>query len=381
MTQQKKYIWLRNISLLSICGFLCYSLFPFPPITWRLLFLGTAILVIWPNMKSLSRLEKTVMGFWGLNLIYFFVSYLFLDNPSTTQIGNISVTLLSIPLFITLGKKGVMTERFYSIAVVLLLLSAMIYFESMRVLMLAKFINRNDVINNASVVFLFILPFILFLKNRYLSYLVTLICVYYLMEGAKRGNIICAIPVLFLFILSTFRNKQVKFYEKLVFVVFLLFATSWGVEKFVENEHLQARVEQTMEGESSNRDIIYKNAWRTFAESENIRNVLFGYGFDGTLHHPKIKNYAHNDWLEILVDCGALGAFFYFSIFFLLFMRIRKEKDLQKYYVLITVFAIWLLKSAFSMGFTEETMFILFIAWGYVCQMKDNESQKRLLRY
>ena len=381
MTQQKKYIWLRNISLLSICGYLCYSLFPFPPVIWRLLFLGTAILVIWPNMKSLSRLEKTVIGFWVLNLIYFFISFLWLDNPSISQIGNISVTLFAIPLFMILGRKGVMTDRFYSIAVVLLLLSAMIYFESMRVFMLAKFINRDDVTNNASVVFLYILPFILLLKNRYLSYLTTLLCVYYLMEGAKRGNIICAIPVLFIFILSIFRNKQVKFYEKLVFIVFLLFATSWGVEKFVENEYLQARVEQTMEGDSSDRDVLYTNAWRTFSESENIRNMLFGYGFDGALHHPKIKAYAHNDWLEILVDYGVLGAFFYLSIFFLLFMRIRKEKDFRKYYVMITISVIWLLKSAFSMGFTGETIFILFIAWGYVCQVKDSESQKRRLRY
>lgn len=366
MTLHKKYIWFRNISLLSICGFLCYSLFPFPPIAWRLLFLGTALATIGPNINSLTRLEKAVIGFWILNLVYFFVSYLWLDNPSTTQIGNISVTLLSIPLFMTLGKKGVMTERFYSIAVVLLLLSAMIYFESMRVFMLAKFINRDDVTNNASVVFLFILPFILLLKNRYLSYLVTLICSYYLMEGAKRGNIICAIPVLFLFILSTFRNKQVKFYEKLVFIVFLLFATSWGTEKFVENEYLQARVEQTLEGNSSNRDIIYANAWKVFSESENAYNVLVGYGFDGTINHKDLNERAHNDWLEILVDYGITGIIFYCSIFLSLFSTIKKEKNLKNKYILTSVVAIWFLKSIFSMGFSGEIMSLLFILLGYV---------------
>lgn len=371
MTQQKKYVWLRNIALFSICGFLCYSLFPFPPIIWRLLFLGTAILVIWPNMKNLSSFEKTVIGFWGLNLIYFFVSYLWLETPSTTQIGNISVTLLAIPFFVTLGKKGVMTDRFYSLAVILLLFSAMVYFESMRMFMFSSFIDHDDVTNNASVAFLFILPFILFLKNRYLSYFVTIVCVYFLMEGAKRGNIICAVPVLLLFILSTLRNKYVRFYEKFVFLVFLLFAISMGTKQFVENEYLQERVEQTLEGNSSNRDVIFVNAWKVFSESENIDNVIFGYGFDGTIHHENLRIRAHSDWLEILVDYGITGIIFYVSIFLSLFSMIKKEKSFKNKYILTSVVAIWFLKSIFSMGFSGEIMSLLFISLGYVSMGKN----------
>ena len=165
MTQQKKYIWLRNIALLSICGFLCYSLFPVPPITWRLLFLGVVFFTIWPNLNKLTRLEKWIIAFWGLNLVYYFTSYFWLDSPSTTQIGNISVTLLSIPLFLTLSRRGVMTNKFYSYAIILLLLSAIVYYESLRVIMLAKFIHRDDITNNASVVFVYLLPFVLFLKK------------------------------------------------------------------------------------------------------------------------------------------------------------------------------------------------------------------------
>lgn len=368
MTPYKKYIWLRNISLLSICGFLCYSLFPLPPITWRLLFLGTAIVAIWFNTTGLSRLEKWVIGFWGLNLVYFIASYLWLDNPSTTQIGNISVTLLAFPLFGILGRKGILTERFYIIAAVLLLLSSVVYFNSLKVMLLAKFINRDDITNNASVVFLYILPFILLVRNRYISYVITIVCAYFLMEGAKRGNIVCAIPVIILFIILTFRNKQVKVFEKILFIIFFLFAVSWGAKQFAENEYLQQRVEQTMEGDSSNRDLIYANAWNAYSGSESVLNIIWGYGFDGTINHKQIGDYAHNDWLEILVDYGAIGAIFYLSIFILLYQQIRKTKDLQTKYVLIALSTIWLLKSAFSMGFTEETTFILFMLFGYVNQ-------------
>lgn len=380
MTQQKKYIWLRNIALLSICGFLCYSLFPVPPITWRLLFLGVVFFTIWPNLNKLTRLEKWIIAFWGLNLVYYFTSYFWLDSPSTTQIGNISVTLLSIPLFLTLSRRGVMTNKFYSYAIILLLLSAIVYYESLRVIMLAKFIHRDDITNNASVVFVYLLPFVLFLKNRYLSYGVTLICAYFLMEGAKRGNIVCAIPVIILLVLLTFRNKQVRIYEKFLFIVFFLFAVTWGIKQFEQNEYLQQRIEQTIEGNTSNRDRIYGNAWKVYSESESIINIIGGYGFDATVNNRQIGNYAHNDWLEILVDYGVVGIIFYTSMFILLFRQIRQKKDIQKRYTLIAITSVWFLKSAFSMGFTSDTLFILSLSLGYVYQREDSSLQNRLAK-
>lgn len=377
MTQSNKYIWLRNFALLSTCGFLCYSLFPFPPISWRLLFLGTAIITIWPNAKCLTQLEKTIIIFWGLNLIYFFASYLWLDRPSTSQIGNISVTLLAIPLYGILGRKGLFTERFNLVAVMLLLISSFIYFESLKLVMLARFIGRDAITNNASTVFLYILPFILLLKNRLISYCVAIVCAYFLMEGAKRGNIVFAIPIILLFVVLIFRDKQVKVYEKFLFVIIFLFAISWGSKRFSENEYLQKRVEETIEGDSSNRDKIYSNAWNVYSESESVRNIIFGYGFDATINNKKIGNYAHNDWLEILVDYGAVGIVFYLSIFILLYKQIRKTKKLQKRFVLSAVFLVWFSKSLLSMGFTEETTFVLFMLLGGVTQGEEPNTIKQ----
>lgn len=367
MNYPRKYIWLRNIALLSICAFLCFSLFPVPPITWRLLFLGIAIVAIWPNINSLTRLEKSVMTFWGLNLIYYFISYLWLDNPNTSQIGNISVTLFAVPLFMTLSRKGVMTERFYIVAIILLLLCSVIYYETMRLRAIEQFFKREYVTVNASVVFLYILPLILIIKNRYLSYITVLICSYFLMDAAKRGNIVCAIPVIVLFVILTFRNKQVKVYEKIIFIIFFIIAISWGVKQYSENEYLQLRVEQTLEGNSSGRDKIYENSWRVYSESQNIKNIIFGYGFQGTINHDQLGGkYAHNDWLEILVDYGAIGFVCYLLIFIHLFRLLKKTKELQKRYVLIAICSVWFLRTVFSMGFTSDTMFILFLSFGNI---------------
>lgn len=369
MRQQKKYIWLRNFALLSICGYLSHSLFPVPQITWRLLFLGIAFLVIVPNLGNLTRIEKVTISFWILHLIYFFVSYFWLDSPSTTHIGNISTSLLAIPLFMTLGRKGVMTTRFYLMATIVLVLSALVYYWTMKVNYIANLLSANqDITNNASVAFLCILPLIFILKNRYLSYGLLLACVYFILDAAKRGNIVCAVPIILLFIFYTFRNKQVRFYEKAIFVLFFLFAVSWGVKQYEQNDYLQRRMEQTMEGKSSGRDLIYENSWKVYSESESIKNILLGYGFQATYYNKQIGNYAHNDWLELLVDNGLVGALFYLYIFSLLFKMIGKERDLQKRYILISIAIIWFLKSLFSMSFTAGTTNILFLLFGYIKQ-------------
>lgn len=372
MRQQKKYIWYRNIALLSICGYLCYSLFPVPPITWRLLFLATAILTISPNLHTLSRFEKTVIAFWAMHLIYFFASYFWLGSPSTTLIGNISVSLLSIPLFMTLGRRGVMTQRFYLVATIALVLSALVYYWTMKIKLLTALLLAEDTTINASVVFLCIIPLIYILKNRYLSYSLLLVCVYFIMDAAKRGNIVCALPVILLFIFYTFRNKQVRFYEKSIFVAFFLFAVSWGLKQYEQNEYLQKRMEQTMEGNSSGRDRIYENSWKVYSESQYIKNIILGYGFQATYYNKQIGNYAHNDWLELLVDNGIVGELVYALIFILLFKMIIKEKNIQKRYLLLAIASIWLLKSMFSMSFTDDITYTLFLLFGYVTQKEES---------
>ena len=149
-------------------------------------------------------------------------------------------------------------------------------------------------------------------------------------------------------------------------MLFFIFTVSWGLKQYEQNEYLQKRMEQTMEGNSSGRDRIYENSWKVYSESQDIKNIILGYGFQVTYYNKQIGNYAHNDWLELLVDNGLVGALFYLYIFILLFKIIKKEKDLQKRYILISIAIIWLLKSMFSMSFTSSLMCIMFITLGWI---------------
>jgi O-antigen ligase len=97
-----------------------------------------------------------------------------------------------------------------------------------------------------------------------------------------------------------------------------------------------------------------------------------GYGYQATTHHKQIGIPAHNDWLELLVDNGIVGALVYALIFILLFKMIIKEKNIQKRYLLLAIASIWLLKSMFSMSFTDDITYTLFLLFGYVTQKEES---------
>ena len=108
------------------------------------------------------------------------------------------------------------------------------------------------------------------------------------------------------------------------------------------------RLEQTLEGNSSNRDVLYAYLWDAWVNAD-FYTQLFGRGIAQTVNVA--GNYAHNDWLELLTDVGLLGATNYLAIFVSLFMfrkKFQTNSQEQTSFTLVLIF--WLLKTIFSMG-------------------------------
>ena len=134
---------------------------------------------------------------------------------------------------------------------------------------------------------------------------------------------------------------------------------------FEKNDYVAQRFEQLQEGNSSGRDVIYAESWQLWSQSGNLQNFVFGYGTDGTVHNLSMHKRAHNDWLEILVDYGLIGAISYMIIFIVLATYIwqnRKNKDYLP--LLISIAIIWITKSMYSMGFQEEWFAFLLMPLG-----------------
>lgn len=284
----------------------------------------------------------------------------------TTELGNILYVLTGFLLFVYLGERECLTANFFSIATVLLALCGILHYyhaESLASQYLAGY-DEDRFTNNASVIFLCLLPSLLYVKNNIVKYSILLVCIFFIITSVKRGNIIAAIIPIVIILWSSLRNAKGSFYKTvIIFVViigFFLLVRKW----ILGNEYFLYRFEQTLEGSLSDRNLIYSSAWGLWVGSNSIVHLLFGFGFDATISHLYNHYRAHSDWLEVLVNYGLVGVVLYLTVFINLFKVIIRTKDYQTKLVMIAVSSVWFLKSCYSMGFSDEYVCLLAIPLG-----------------
>lgn len=363
---QDKFILIRNLAIICMIGNLLYFLFPFPAIVWRLSFVLLSLYCVYEDyiQYGFSGIEKAILIFTGLNLIYFFVSYLW-SNPSTTTLGNTLYALLAFVMFAFLGKEGILTQKFILVSAILLTVAAIPSFYNAQQLALAKLASGGDETTvNASTIFLMLLPLLLCLKKRMVSLVLYCICLFFLITGAKRGNTLAAIIPSILFLWMLFKENKKNVFKILLLVIAVAAIAVWAKDMVLSDDYLLSRYEQTLEGNTSGRGVIYSTMWNMWSGSDNIVNLLFGYGYNGTFLYSPMHKFAHSDWLEILVDFGLLGALFYAAIF-ISFARLYFRLD-RGYARLacIAIVSIWLMKTIYSMGFTDQTLALMAIPFG-----------------
>lgn len=363
---KNEYILIRNLATLIILCNILYWFFPFPPVVWRvaLVLLSSFVIIFKEGRKT--GCEKTVLLFVVLNLAYFIVSYLHI-NPSTTQIGNILCALLPLSLFVCLGKKDVMTDKFFVIVSIVFLVASVFSFYHAQAGALERIDNDSimDVTVNATSKFLFLLPMVFLLKNDIQRLLVMGVIIFFLLMGAKRGNILAAVFPVVLIVWYMLKDSLHSVGKTVLVIAAMVVLGYFAYNWFLNNDYLMHRLEQTVEGNSSGRDVIYAHAWQAWSTSNSAVRYALGYGFDGIVHHPTMFGmHAHNDWLEILVDYGLIGIFSYLLIFISFAVLIARTKDLQTKMVLLSAVSIWFFKTLYSMGFTEGNMCMLMMSLG-----------------
>ena len=149
-------------------------------------------------------------------------------------------------------------------------------------------------------------------------------------------------------------------------LIILVASSFWIFDLIQNNEYLQTRFDQTLKGNSSNRDVIYNVMWNLWAYKSDALQLILGYGYNGTILYSGIGYFAHNDWLEILVDFGLVGLICYLNIFLGLFKLIIQNQNPSYKNTILALLSVWFVKATFSMGFNEETMFILSLPFAYV---------------
>ena len=354
-----KYVWIRNLAILFIACNLLFWFFPFPPVIWRFL-LVTLSLITLLNTGKLLACEKMVLLFAAFNLLHFFVSYLW-QSPSASSIGNVLCGSLALTLFSVLSEKGVMTEKAVSVIGIILVIASIVCYNYYGVLLINK--SETDTTTNSySEFFLMLLPLLFFIKKPVIKWLLLLICLFFLIIGAKRGNILAAFIPLVIILRQSLKDSK-RSAIKIILTIVLIAGTGFLAYYWTSsNEYLLYRIEQTNEGDSSGRDIIYETTWNLWYYSESVFSQLFGFGYDSVVN--KINVAAHSDWLEILVDYGLVGVLLYLVVYLRFVRQIRFTKDPELKVVIISAVSILFIKSFYSMSFNTSTLPLLMISFG-----------------
>ena len=216
--------------------------------------------------------------------------------------------------------------------------------------------TREEFTNNTGYSFLAILPLLLFWnKKPLLQYILFLVCIAGIILCMKRGAIIIGAVCFVYFIYSTFKTTRGSMRFTIVLLSILAIAgTIWIVQDMLAtSDYFVQRVDKTLEGDSSNRDIVYTNLWNVFINESNPLKIIFGRGANSTL--IVTTNFAHNDWLELAINQGIVGIVIYFYYFISLFKDARRVRKTNKVYSDILLMSLFILfsKTLFSMSYAS----------------------------
>ena len=281
--------------------------------------------------------------------------------------------------FYVFTKQGELTEQRMKLYFVFFLAVAIMgYFvyEQKSLMLLALNSTYDETTNNTTYYFAALLPFIfLFDRKPLIQYLLIACILGFVISGMKRGAILISSLLFVWFIIRTMINTSTK--KRLWIICILLLFIFIGVH-FIENlydtgDYFQRRMEDTISGQSSGRDIIYSTYWNHYINNENILQLLFG---EGAYHTENILHLkAHNDWLELLIDCGLCGAVIYFMYWCSFFKLWKKSKANPVYYSIIGACLLFtFIRTFFSMSFSDMP-FSMASLLGYVFGMHSPESK------
>jgi O-antigen ligase len=217
--------------------------------------------------------------------------------------------------------------------------------------------NATDGVTlNIGYEFLALIPLIWFWNKapRY-QYLLLLICMFFIIICMKRGAILIGIICFIYFLYATFKQSTGRLrYTIILFSIIAVLVTSAIITNMLaSNDYFAYRFEQTLEGDSSNRDELYSTYFKYFISERNFFKFIFGNGANATL---KVGfNFAHNDWLELAINNGICGIMIYLWCFISLikdFIRAKKFYRFEAKAILL-LFIIIFTSSLFSMTYAS----------------------------
>lgn len=324
---------------------------------------------LWPIMFGVEQMAVTPQAFsslkWQyLSLLPVFSFYVFVRNNWLTE--------------------RMITRWFFAF----LLVSIANYYKYQNQLLAVDTTGRLEgITNNSGYIVLSLFPLLpLFWRKPILQYSLLTIIMLYVLLAFKRGAILIGGVCSVWMVVNTLRDKRSvdsKTVRKQVLRLLLSIAFIMMVVYFIQNlllsnDYFNYRFNSTLEGGSSNRDVIYKQLLHHLFYESNIVNFMFGNGAYGTL---KIAGaFAHNDWLEIAIDNGVFFLVLYFVYWIsLVKMLINGKKTSSTTLILGLFVVIYFFRTIFSMSYNDLTPYAA-CALGYAMAKFENKDSVYVTR-
>ena len=298
---------------------------------------------------------------YGLDFILF--SYFKMNVPSYYYLQISLNSLLPIIQFYIYARDGYLSVDKIKRYILLFMIMAFANYFYIR-----STYTNEELTNNAGYSFVSIIPIvILYKKHTLFKYIMLSIIMLYVILAMKRGAIMIGALCVLIFIYSQFKKSNWKIKGlSIIFTAFLVYGAVSYVEHMMNtSDYFMHRIQDTEDGNSSGRNIIYTKIINEFELDDNVFHFLFGHGANHTVQVA--GNFAHQDWLETLCDNGIVGVIILLNVYWILwrnYWRYSKIGDTHMKYVYLAALTICTLKTMFSMSI-QNLEFMQSIILGY----------------
>lgn len=314
-------------------------------------------------MKGLTVLV-VMLTIYGIILILSGKTIRFMRTG--TVVKNISylklilISLLPVFSFYVMTRKGLLTkEVLLKWTPVFFIIAVMQFFLHQREVLMRSAEEVEEITNNMGYVFLSLIPILAFWSHkRFVQYLGLALSMLFIILGMKRGAIIIGTLSYVIFMNQSLKSTSKKqkfwtFFLSLILIIGAVYMVSYMLQN---SAYFNARLEYTLQGNSSGRNHLFNIFWKHFINESNPLLFLFGNGALATLTIS--YNVAHNDWLEIAINQGLLGILVYVYYWIMFYKTWKKSRfDSEIYLATGLILLIFFMKTLFSMSYNDMDVY------------------------
>ncbi len=312
-----------------------------------------------------------IVSIWAtfifLNIFYYFISGNWSRSLDVNHLKGILCGMLPFFIFYDSGRKGKdLSKNFKSFFIIALIVTIASYYRNKSQFMIEY--QTENVVNNIAYSFIPLIPFIFLFKGKIiLQYGFLLLIAIFIIFGSKRGAIVSGVFSMGCFMYYVYRDTSNKsIYKKILLFALSLIVVYITYYTFLENNFVLRRFELVSEGQTSNRDVIYRMIWNYWLNTPSVVNALFGFGFVASVKITG-RYLAHNDWLEVLSNMGLLGIIFYALLMYQSYkLKIRFKTSSIWYQMIVTIMITWIVMTIFTTRYNGLVSIYSNVLIGYI---------------